>query len=612
MRHALPLALLALLLTACPEPLPEAPTEYDLRLHRESAQLTQLGLEAVGLAPAWLRHDVGIALRLQADERADELAALLVEAEDPRYLDEIAFVIAHLSPEVMASEDFYPELIALNATLIYARDADLDYVELTETGQAGVDDDFHTTTTYTWERAGELVTESIDRDTYYWYVVHPRLEDEHPWYIDGWDPCPAATLQCPSTPEFGWFWRDFLWSAAQDECPEGAHCPVLRDFVGNARVTDDESVRTDIAWNGEGGGGARGAVREMVEFMFSADDEGQRWLVFGAFGERSVQPNRIYGLGRGNCGEWADMTTAALRTILLPAMNVKPTSWDHTWNSFWTGDRWAETEPVNYCIDCTYHGSPATVGARGDTSVQMQTADYSSETFTMEVEVVDDEGEPVVGASVRAFAPWVIDDTTYWDSAGELPTDASGVASFELEVGHEFGVRVETLQGSWPEADNTLSPELQPTVPAGAVEVVEVEMGWELPVTDFDLDALSGEELLTVTFGPLEGRALTLGQRFGHTFSSVVPAPALDLVLVDQAGYDALRDGEPFDACWAGNAGDAQIELPEGDWHYLVLLNPTLATAAGGELSLAVGEASLQTPFELLPGGYLSILIDPA
>ena len=611
MRHALLLALVASLLTACPT-VPIEEVVVDLSVQRESIELTPLGEQAVAATPRWLRHDVGIALRLQQPERADELAALILDAADPRHIDEIAFAIAHVSPEVMASDQFWPELLAENAALIYARDPQLDYVELIESGEAGVDDDFWTTTAYTWERDGDLVAEEIDRDLYYWHVVHPRLEDEHPWYVDAWSPCGSPSLQCAADPATGDSWRHFLWEAAAEQCPEGGHCPVLSEFVGNDRVTDDERVRLDIAWNGLGGGDARGAVREVVEWMFSSDEEGQRWLVFGAQGERSIQPNRIYGLGRGNCGEWADMTDAALRTILIPGVNVKPTSWDHTWNSFWTGDRWAEMEPVNYCIDCTYHGSPSTVGAMGDTSMIVQTADYSEETFTMEVEVLDDDGAPVAGASVRTFAPWVIDNTTYWDTAAELPTNAEGIATFELEVGHRYGVRVETSLGSWPEQDNTLDDVLQANIPADAVERVEVEMDWDLPAgLEVDLAPAEGLSTVAVTFGEQSGRALTSSQRFGHLYSTPLPAPELELVLVDQAGYDAFKDGDELTAAWSGPAADAVLEVPEGDWWYLVLFNPSLAVAAAGEVTLTAGEQVLGRRYELLPGAWLALTIDP-
>ena len=400
-----------------------------LALHGDTAPLTALGLEAVAIAPAWLRHDLGIALRGQAAARADELAALLTEADDPRLLDEIAFSIAHTSPEVMADEGFYPELLSLNAELIYEHDASLDYVELVDTGTPGTDDDFWTTASYTYrQKGGDLVERTIDRDIYYWFVVHPKLEDESPWFIDSWQVCnDSSTLECAAAPDEGWFWREFLWDAADDDCPEAGLCPTLDAWLPGI----------EMVWNGRPGGDAEGAVREIVDFMLYQPVEGYRWLEFGAYGERSIQPNRIYGLGRGNCGEWADMTTALARTALIPNANASPTSWDHTWNAFFDGTTWSEWEPVNFAIDTDYSGWGASFAgshsfyiARGDGLVLLQTPDYRDDIFTMEIEVLDSVGAPVPGASVSVWAP--IPDSDYWSYAGEAPTDADGVATFPL------------------------------------------------------------------------------------------------------------------------------------------------------------------------------------
>ena len=88
---------------------------------------------------------------------------------------------------------------------------------------------------------------------------------------------------------------------------------------------------------------------------YSRDDNGAigaliNWekaaISFGAGDERPIQPNRIYAVGCGNCGEWADMATAAARTALIPSQNVGARANDHTWNEFWD-DGWMQWEPVN-------------------------------------------------------------------------------------------------------------------------------------------------------------------------------------------------------------------------------------------------------------------------
>ena len=42
--------------------------------------------------------------------------------------------------------------------------------------------------------------------------------------------------------------------------------------------------------------------------------------------EAPIQPNRIYAVGCGNCGEWADMATAAARTNSIARPRVRSSS----------------------------------------------------------------------------------------------------------------------------------------------------------------------------------------------------------------------------------------------------------------------------------------------
>lgn len=336
-----------LLLLACqPEPdtkstAPEAEApSLGVSLWTDGVFLTDDADLAVAAVPPWLRADLALSLDHQDDETQDTLAALILEAADPRYVDEIAFVIAHLSPEVLNDRSFYPQLIAENAALIYARDADLDYVALVEESDG---DDTWTTATYqVVDSDGATVARTLERDTYYWFVVHPRIEDERPYYIDAWATCNDSDLECPVSPEEGTFWRDFLWDKADDTCPEGRTCPVLADTLAGV----------DTLWKSKAYSmDDNGAIGALTGFVLTGMD-------FGALSERSVQPNRIYGLGHGNCGEHSDITTAAARTALIPTWNVGAWGNDHTWNEFWD-DGWMQWEPVNVYVGHWYYYADA-------------------------------------------------------------------------------------------------------------------------------------------------------------------------------------------------------------------------------------------------------------
>ena len=304
-------------------------TPIVLEIAHDPLDLTELALEAVALAPDWLQDDLAIAFNELEDTDQDDLAMLIVDVADPYLIDEIAFAIAHTSHEVLSYGWFYPELLTLNAELIYAYDPLLDFVQIEDVGEPLVDPDYYTTTTYRIEEEdGTVVEKTVDRDIYYWYVVHPRLEDEWPLFVDGWD------SSDPSSPDNGWFWREFLWDAAAEECPADKTCYLLQDYFTDIDVVwkSKAETRTD-----------NGAIGEIIQFVWDTID-------FGAGDERPVQPVRIYTVERGNCGEHADLTSAAARTALIPCRNVGARSNDHTWDEFWD-DRWIAWEPIGTHVD---------------------------------------------------------------------------------------------------------------------------------------------------------------------------------------------------------------------------------------------------------------------
>ncbi len=339
-----PLLLALILLTACtveapPDDTPPAadPLPAPILVVEHAGPLSELAQEAIAAAPAWLRDDLAVSLGRLHEGLQETYATLILDAPEARYVDEIAFVVAHLSPEVLASTSFHPELITQNAALIYARDADLDYVTVDDVGEPGVDEDWYTTTTYrsatvsvddsTGAETLEVTETTIDRDLYYWYVVHPRGEDERPYYIDPDFACPGG--QCPTTPGAGVFWRDYLWTAQDDDCPDGVgDCPMLKDKL----------MGQDLLWKGRYGtsndNGALGGIMQWVNDT----------MHFGALEERSVQPARIYKIKHGNCGEHGDITNAAVRIGLIPGIVIEARGNDHCWSEFWDTS-WVQVEP---------------------------------------------------------------------------------------------------------------------------------------------------------------------------------------------------------------------------------------------------------------------------
>jgi MYXO-CTERM domain-containing protein len=189
--------------------------------------LSAVELEAVAAVPAWLAPDLAAAFaRLTFRDDPEGLAQLILDAEDPAYVDELGFLIAHLAPEdlVRASSSrmdrgIIPEIVRG----IYERDADINFADLVEHGTA-TDPDRYTTVAYRALRDGEPVTFELPRDVYYWNVVHPVLDGESVQYID-----PACHFR--TAPPAGKHWRDYLWTDDPDRSYQAADVLVSPDRI---------------------------------------------------------------------------------------------------------------------------------------------------------------------------------------------------------------------------------------------------------------------------------------------------------------------------------------------------------------------------------------------
>jgi hypothetical protein len=541
--------------------------------------------EALARMPAWLRPDLELALRGVDADVAEALGTVVVELDDPALLDEVGFALAHLSPEVLRSRSFHPELVVENARRIYEADPLLDYVELVEVGDPEVDADWHTTARYRVEVEGVIEEREIAREDYYWYVVHPRIEDENPWYIDAWTPCTRNTLECASNPESGTFWRSFLWEQAAETCPEGDACPVVPEYL----------MGKDVLWGAADGDDAVHAVAAML--LASPGEQG-RWFNFGAYGERSIQPARIYALGRGNCGEWADMTTAIARTALIPNVNVTPASWDHTWNAVLV-DRWIAYEPVNWWFDHPYGSGYTTWAAKGDAGSFFQTEQYAAETATLEIAVTDAAGAPVDGAAVVLWTPF----GEGWSYAGEQLSDVDGVARFPVGADKEIGYIVRSPLGEYP-GGNTLD-RATTGMAAGSTERVQVTLGGTGPTAPTASPvAADGPTALTVTVDAT-GRSQGTSLRFGDTTTAVTSAPPLSTWVLTEAGYAAFLAGEAFETL--------EGALDPAGTHVVVVHNGGRnATAATGSVTVAFGESVHTEPLALPAGAHLALRVTPA
>ncbi|MBW2703329.1 MAG: hypothetical protein JRF33_21130 [Deltaproteobacteria bacterium] len=553
--------------------------EYEVRVVEGQLlgeRLVEGAREALQVVPAWLHDDLAVSLSRLAGSDQRRWASLILDADD-RFIDEIAFVVAHSAKADLRNSLIDPQLLHTSTRSIYERAAELPYVELLE----GPD---YTTLRY----AGPAGPVELPPEIYYWYVVHPRLEDEPPIFLD-------PESNSTQAPPAGKFWRESFYAEAGELCPTdlwcsedpwatAGPCPVLRDML---------MVETSL-WEGKQDNmtdnGAVGAVMRWV----------RESMCFGADGERPVQPMRIYHLHRGNCGEWADMTAAALRSALIPAVNVAAYANDHTWNEFHDGLAWHQIEPVNAMVDSPRYDKDgpegsgwwwlyATYTSRGDGWTINNQDFYSDQNCLLEVMVRDAAGRPVEGARVIT-GTWRLGFVPHFlglsDADGRVAAVLGDQNEYNLmvlsplgDVGAESPVKV--IEVSEPGVTYTWEVDLAergPEFTAGPAEMPELgdyrfELAYDFPSRVLHAGGLvaglefalkrEGGRVHVALLAPEDCDAAQAGGTFDAHLAPTNESGSFGLDLAEPAGWCVLLSNET--SLIASSTGLLRIELLQKD-----------------------------------------------
>ncbi|MBN2208207.1 MAG: transglutaminase domain-containing protein [Candidatus Coatesbacteria bacterium] len=171
--------------------------------------VSEVCVEAIEVAPVWLRQDLQDAFSRLGND-ADVFAELLLACPDIRYLDEVAFTIAHVATrELNRLADAGDEgLLVVNAEHIYQNAEHLNYVQLVEYEDESGGGDFFTTIAYFVQDGAQRVEKELPMDYYYWYIVHPKVNAEY-LKMDDQPSEQQAT--------YGYFWREFLFEDPSEE-----------------------------------------------------------------------------------------------------------------------------------------------------------------------------------------------------------------------------------------------------------------------------------------------------------------------------------------------------------------------------------------------------------
>ncbi|NLH47815.1 MAG: transglutaminase domain-containing protein [Myxococcales bacterium] len=220
----------------------------------EIETLSQTMLDAVAVAPDWLKMRVAHRFFEVNATIAEELAEILLDPIDDRYRDEYAFLIAYLSKSDLEGVNDRLAFFEANVGLIYEYDELLDYVEVVDSGESGKGD-YGTTLRYHLIADGEETTYDLPRDIYYWHVVHPKLD------VEGIDQVDPLTGYDADPGEGGYFWREYLMYDVGDG--RGYQAPMyfqdvdaadLQGLAPSARgyLTDLSIHNLEIIYHGTG------------------------------------------------------------------------------------------------------------------------------------------------------------------------------------------------------------------------------------------------------------------------------------------------------------------------------------------------------------------------
>jgi hypothetical protein len=382
---------------------------------------------AVNKSPLWIQPRLRQVFYQMVEYDQNTWAAVINNAVDP-FVDEIAFSIATSSSVYLTSIYANPQMMLQNAEQMYFIDEQLPYVQINNYGNSVTGGDYYSTTSYHKINAeGQTVEVEVPRDIYYWYIVHPKLSDEIPAYIDP-DVVESNTTHANNIadPPTGQFWRSFFFNAQ-----EGTY-PVLSDTLSECATLFNRD-------------GTPGDAIKAVQWWINST------MGFTSNSERPHQPVRIYRKHIGRCGEYQDYTAAAARTALIPCTSIMSISTDHVWNEFWE-DGWVQWEPVNGYINTPLvyeNGWGKVFGtvfeARSDGFATSVTERYSEGLATINLAVTDSLGMPVDGARVILAiydAGLKFDMLTY--------TDNQGNCTFTVGENRQYYVRLESPVGLFP------------------------------------------------------------------------------------------------------------------------------------------------------------------
>ena len=429
---------------------------------------------AIKRTPSWLHDDLRFKFRLLTSTSQRTKLVNLLNSTEKKYLDEVAFTLAHLPNEVLNSSRFANDWNYLleNAKMIYAYADSLKYVRLVEEGDTN-SGNWSTTTEYKIKQSSNYIWRKIDKYYYYMFIVMPKLQQEGVFVTDNTSSTDQRT--------WGYGWRDYLWNN-----PDATHnytnvnCTTSVATITTIPKLGEIMQQPDYLWNEQ-------KTYYLFNRPFDANDHAMN--ILGNWASRCIpmdvtvqgdyrpsQPNQIAWKHVGNCHEDALLVAAAARTSLIPLMHISDNCDDHVWGMFHDADNtdtwhhfeffrggctplgdsrqqyWGMTNMQRYA---GYGWSSSLVQGYVPDGTMINVSDFYSKnkpSSIVKLKITDSKGNPVDGVKVQLYSTNTQYSTKYILSAGYLWTDSKGEVNAPVGTGKEYYLKIEHPKfGSFPE-----------------------------------------------------------------------------------------------------------------------------------------------------------------
>jgi hypothetical protein len=503
----------------------------------------------------------------------------LIKNAEKNYLDEIAYQIAHLSPQTL--NIINPQLLVKNVEYIYKIAPDLQYVELVEKDS---EDDWFTTTTYHILNDGTPEWVEIPREIYYQWILMPKLSDEEP---------------SMGVSVYNKFWREYVYNYADDGYP------LLKDVIQDVEYMWDlknhKWINKDTSGNKLPFGDSLFAVQTLGRWVAQTLPERAKQ-------PRPVQPNQILRDHNGNCGELEDLLNAGTRTALLPVRSVGSWPGDHVWNELWWDGHWYYYQ-VSWACGATFiekhHTYPhkGLISAwRADGYVE-QINELYNPVCSLKIKVFDNHNKPIDGAEVVFFSASYRDthaDEFYLGSWQQ--TDENGELNILLGTDITYGYRLDAKIGHNPLPNNSIYSIRWNQLTEGGTVLQNLKISGDMPQTPLPTKINSTPEnkykikiKFTLPYYILYGGGYWTAdfKLDNHEWSDFRKSGHIDFYICDEENYQKYNQSIPFDAyiVHAGISDDSlEFILPGDDNYYLIFSN-------AGKLTVS---QILQTDIKLL------------